>query len=66
VGLAPTGKRRLFTAHAKTGLMHRRNFRVLFEHLVSEGRQLGRHFQTERSGRLQVDDELEFGGLYDR
>jgi hypothetical protein len=46
--------------------MHRRNFRVLFEHLVSEGRQLGRHFQTERSGRLQVDDELEFGGLYDR
>jgi hypothetical protein len=23
VGLAPTGKRRLFTAHATTGLMHR-------------------------------------------
>jgi hypothetical protein len=23
VGLAPTGKRRLFTAHAMSGLMHR-------------------------------------------
>jgi len=34
VGLAPTGKRRLVTAHANNGLMHRSNF-LTFDHLVS-------------------------------
>src|SRR5258707_15430945 len=38
VGRAPTGKRRLFTAHAKTGLLHRSKRRAqigsLFDHLV--------------------------------
>ena len=38
----------------------------LFDHLVSAGEQLGRHFEAESLGRLQVDDKLEFGGLFDR
>src|SRR5712671_5194534 len=34
VGLTPTGKRRLFTAHANSGLMHRGKQPLLFDHLV--------------------------------
>src|SRR5215472_2607599 len=36
------------------------------DHLVDAGEQLGRHFDTECPRRLQVDDELEFGGQLDR
>ena len=38
----------------------------LFHHLVGTGGQFGRHFEAERAGRYQIDDELELGGLYDR
>jgi hypothetical protein len=53
VGLAPTGKRRLVTAHAKTGLMHSSNdsrcsitssTRAMIDQL--------RHGQIERVGGL--------------
>src|SRR5205809_3475308 len=37
-----------------------------FDHLVGAGEQRWRNFEAERPGRLQVDDELEFGGLQDR
>jgi hypothetical protein len=40
--------------------------RGLFDHLVGRGQQTRRHFKAERPGRLQVDDELEFGRLQDR
>jgi hypothetical protein len=42
VGLAPTGKRRLFTAHAMSGLM-RRSKNPSLDHLVGEGEQLIGH-----------------------
>src|SRR6516225_1325180 len=38
----------------------------LFDHLIDTGEQLRRHLDAERPGRLQVDDELEFGRLHDR
>jgi hypothetical protein len=37
-----------------------------FDQLVGSGEQRGRYFETERLGRLQVDDELENRGLLDR
>jgi hypothetical protein len=37
VGLAPTGKRRLSTAHANTRLLHRSKTALLFNHLVGAG-----------------------------
>ena len=36
------------------------------DHLVGAGGQAGRHFQAERFGGFQVDQEFEFGGLIDR
>jgi hypothetical protein len=38
----------------------------LFNNLVGGGEQPGRHFDAERSRRLKVDDEFEFGRLHDR
>ena len=38
----------------------------LFDHLVDAGEQLGRHFEAERLGRMQVDGELELGRLQHR
>jgi hypothetical protein len=38
----------------------------LFDHLVGDGEQGRRHLDAERPRRLQVDDELKFGRLYDR
>ena len=37
-----------------------------FDHLVGAGEQRRRNGDAERPGRLQVDDELEFGRLLDR
>src|SRR5271169_3231618 len=38
----------------------------LFDHVVGECQQLRWHFEAERLGGLEVDHELEFGGLHDR
>jgi hypothetical protein len=37
----------------------------LLDCLVCAGEQLRRHLDAEQPGRLQVDDEFEFGGLQD-
>src|ERR1700738_324172 len=50
--------------------MHRSKRRArlqrLFDHLIGEQLDRVGHLDVERPGRLQVDDELEFGGLQDR
>jgi hypothetical protein len=38
----------------------------IIDHLVGAGEQHGRHVEPECSRGLQVDDELELGGLHDR
>ena len=42
VGFTPTGKRRLFTAHANCGLMHRSKRVFLLDHLAAVYRKAGR------------------------
>ena len=51
VGLAPTGKRRLFTAHANCGLM-RRSKAACYDDLVGAGEQCGRQFEAKCSSGL--------------
>jgi hypothetical protein len=48
-----------------SGLMHRSK-PSLFDHLIGAGKQRWRDFEAERFGRLQIDDEIEFGWLFDR
>src|SRR5262249_47164963 len=38
----------------------------LFDHLVGDGEQRRRNFKAERLRRLEIDDDLEFGGQHDR
>ena len=38
----------------------------LFDHLIGSGKQRRRDVEPERLGRNQVDDEIEFGRLFDR
>src|SRR5262249_49201520 len=38
----------------------------LFDHLVGEREQLRWYFQAERFGGLEIDDQLDLGGLQDR
>ena len=39
---------------------------TLFDHLVGARLHCRRHVEAERLGRLQIDVELDFGGLLDR
>ena len=43
----------------------RTSARQLFDHLVGSGQQTG-HRDAERLGGLEVDHQLELGGLYNR
>src|SRR4029079_16613522 len=52
-GLPPAGSHQLCLAHS-------------FDHLVGNGEQFWRHVDAERSRRLKIDDELEFGRLQHR
>jgi hypothetical protein len=47
-------------------ICHERTSTTLINHLVSTRQQHRRHGDAECPGRLQVDDELEFGRLHDR
>ena len=40
--------------------------RSLFDHLVSACKQRRRHFEAQRLGGLEIHDEFEFRGLFDR
>src|SRR5664280_201854 len=48
---------------AKSRLMHRSKTASLFDHLVGAGDERGRHDETKCLGSLEVDEQLEFGGL---
>src|ERR1700732_4238443 len=52
VGVAPTGKRRLYTAHA----INRRA--ASFDHLVGELLELPRDFEAKRLRGFEIDDKL--------
>jgi hypothetical protein len=43
---------------AKTGREQMQQKKGLFDHLIGEQLQRVRHIETERPGRLQIDDEL--------
>jgi hypothetical protein len=51
------------TKSATNGLMHRSK-KALFDHLVGASKYRGRNLEAERLGCLEVDDQLEFGGLF--
>jgi hypothetical protein len=46
--------------------MHRSKQHLLFDHFVGADEQRRGHVDAEQLGHLQVDDELELGGLLDR
>ena len=43
-----------------------RGRQALFDHLVGASEERWWHGETERSGGLQIDDQLKFGGLLNR
>src|SRR4030088_792637 len=57
VGLAPTGKRRLCTAHAING------HELLFDHLICAAEQRDWDCEAERLGGLEVYEQLNFRRL---
>ena len=67
--LAPIGDKTLrgqFVRDVPIGDMHRCNSHALFDHVVCGAKQLRMKFEAERLGGLEVDHELELGGLHDR
>src|SRR5450631_2807401 len=72
VGLAPTGKRRLSTAHTRTGPRGGCQFALqqtagrLLDHLVGESEQRRGNVEAERPCGLEVDHELVFRRLLKR
>jgi len=48
------------------GSTRKRTFARLFDDLVSTAKQRLWHGETERLGGLEIDDQLERGGLLDR
>ncbi len=50
MGFAPTGKRRLCTAHAKSG-----HWTSSLNHLVGTGKQRRRHVEAELLGGFEID-----------
>ena len=51
---------------ARSGREQMQQHCVLFDHLVGAGEHGRRHIEVERLGGDQIDDEIEFGGLFDR
>ena len=66
MGLAPTGKRRLSTAHANSGLMHRSKHSVHSITSSARASSIGGTVEAERLGGLEVDHQLELGRLLHR
>src|SRR5215467_11115067 len=50
---------------AKSGLMQCSKIAPLFDHLVGEREQLRRNCEAKRLCRLEINQKLKFGGLYD-
>ena len=51
---------------AKTGCEQSQQMTQLFDHLVGAGEQRWRHFEAERSGGPEIDDEFDSGRLLHR
>src|SRR5471030_2807911 len=69
VGLAPTGKRRLSTAHTHNGRRRSKSFALrnaLFDDLVGQYLQRKGNTQPECLGGFHVDYELEFSWKLNR
>jgi hypothetical protein len=72
VGLTPTGKRRLSTAHTQSGPRLGCQFALqqtterLLDHLATGRERCRRHGEAERLGSGDVNDEIEYRRLLDR
>ena len=65
VGFAPTGKRRLSTAHANNRLTQRSKQISSFDHLVSLGEHQNWDLKAEGVSGLEIDHQFYLGALLD-